>query len=388
MKLLSLRVQNYRSLADVELPVRDLAVVIGPNGSGKTALLEVFQLLQQGSLERLGAFLSAQGGFQAVFSFPGVKGEASLLGIELKVDAQSKDSESPMHYQFRLTPEHLGYAIAFERLEWQLAPAPEKPFQYIDRHGNGVRYQHPAVGATVRSDWDRDNPELGLSEVPRTYYEPEALRRMLAGTQHYSYLDISPRASVRLPQTLTPATRPGLNGESLYSALYNLRASYRGGYDDIMGLLSQGFPQFERLEFPVVGAGQVTIAWYEKGIAQPFYPNQLSEGTLRFLWLITTLLAPPAPALLLLDEPEVSLHPELLKLLAAVLQDASARSQIVAATHSPDLIRWLQPNEVLIADKEDGRTRFTWADELDLDDWLAEYTLRDLWLMGTLGGRP
>jgi predicted ATPase len=120
----------------------------------------------------------------------------------------------------------------------------------------------------------------------------------------------------------------------------------------------------------------------------PLYPNQLSEGTLRFLWLITTLLAPPPPAVMLLDEPEVSLHPELLKLLAAVLQDASARSQVVVATHSPDLIRWLRPEEVLIGDKEEGRTRFTWADALDLEEWLADYTLRDLWLMGTLGGRP
>ncbi|MBN1815560.1 MAG: AAA family ATPase, partial [Anaerolineae bacterium] len=94
------------------------------------------------------------------------------------------------------------------------------------------------------------------------------------------------------------------------------------------------------------------------------------------------------PPVLLIDEPEVSLHPELLKLLAALLQDASASSRIVVATHSPDLIRWLEPSEVLVADKEEGVTRFTRADELNLDEWLAEYTLRDLWLMGNLGGRP
>jgi predicted ATPase len=82
------------------------------------------------------------------------------------------------------------------------------------------------------------------------------------------------------------------------------------------------------------------------------------------------------------------LHPELLKLLAALLQDAAAAGQIVVATHSSDLIRWLKPAEVLIADKEDGQTRLTWADSLNLDKWLAEYTLSELWLMGNLGGRP
>jgi predicted ATPase len=130
------------------------------------------------------------------------------------------------------------------------------------------------------------------------------------------------------------------------------------------------------------------LAWYDRSAYQPFYPNQLSEGTLRFLWLATILLSPALSPIVLIDEPEVSLHPELLQVLAALLQDASARSHIIVATHSPDLIRWLEPNEVLIADKEDGRTTFTWADSLDLDKWLAEYSLRDLWLMGNLGGRP
>ncbi|MCK4315900.1 MAG: AAA family ATPase, partial [Anaerolineae bacterium] len=126
----------------------------------------------------------------------------------------------------------------------------------------------------------------------------------------------------------------------------------------------------------------------QKDVEGPLYPNQLSEGTLRFLWLTTVLLAPDPSPVTLIDEPEVSLHPELIKLLAGLLQDASARSQIIVATHSPDLVRWLQPQEVLVLDKIEGRTQFTWADTMDLEEWLKEYTLRDLWLMGTLGGRP
>jgi predicted ATPase len=94
--------------------------------------------------------------------------------------------------------------------------------------------------------------------------------------------------------------------------------------------------------------------------------------------------------LILIDEPEVSLHPELQKILAALLQDASARTQIIVATHSPELIRWLQPDEVVVIDKFDGQSQFTWASDpaLDLEAWLKEYTLADLWYMGTLGGRP
>jgi predicted ATPase len=380
-------VQNYRSLVDVRLALRDLTVVIGPNGAGKTAFLELFQLLQYASEQGLSRFLESQGGFQSILSHQRNASRTPRLTVETGINVQSEQSDAPMNYRFELVGRQVGYAIDFERLEWQYDLCADKPYRYIEAHQDQFYYADPPSGRMIEPDWDYDRQELALAQVPKMHRWPETLRTMLAGTRHYSFLDVSPRAVVRLPQSLTPATRPGPNGESLYSALFNLRSLHHDIYERIELLLEQGFPDFERLDFQVVGAGQVTLTWYERGDRDPFYPGQLSEGTLRFLWLITALLAPPAPPLLLIDEPEVSLHPELLKLLAALLQDASAGSQIVVATHSPDLIRWLEPSEVLIADKEEGETRFTWADALDLDEWLTEYTLRDLWLMGNLGGR-
>jgi len=232
----------------------------------------------------------------------------------------------------------------------------------------------------VQPTWEYDAHELALAQVPRMYAEPETLRSLLAGIQFYSFLDVTQRAVVRLPQSLTPSRRPGPNGQNLFSALYNLRATDPDIYGRIEELLEIGFSGFQGLEFPVVGAGQVTLAWDQAWFRESLYPNQLSEGTLRFLWLITILLSPDTPALILLDEPEVSMHPELLKLLAGVLQDAALRGQVLVATHSPDLIRWLEPGEVLVTEKDEtGATQFIWADSLDLEAWLEEYTLRDLW---------
>ena len=384
MKLTQLIIQNYRSLADCTLPLRDLAVIIGPNGAGKTALLEVFQLLKRGSQQELAKFLETQGGFHAVLNHR----EGDSISIELSIDAESEESDSPIHYQFELKGRPLGYTIASERLEWQTDRNASAPFRYIDAGHGEVRYADPASSESTTPVWGYDPLELALAQAPQVNGEVDALRRTLSQTELYGALDVSPRGIIRLPQSLTPTTLPGPNGDNLFSALYNLRASHRDVYDRIIDLLHQGFADFDGVEFPVVGAGQVTLAWYERGDSQPFYPNQLSEGTLRFLWISTLLLSPELPGRLLLDEPEISLHPELLKLLAALLQDASARSAIVVATHSPDLIRWLEPEEVLVADKEDGATRFTWADQMNLDEWLDEYTLRDLWLMGNLGGRP
>lgn len=123
----------------------------------------------------------------------------------------------------------------------------------------------------VAPTWSYHNSELALAQIPRMYEEPERLRSALAQAQFYSFLDVQPRSVVRLPQSLTPTIRPGPNGENLFSALYNLRASYEGQYRSLEDVLRIGFPGFRRLEFPVVGSGQVTLGWYQEGVEGPLY---------------------------------------------------------------------------------------------------------------------
>lgn len=130
------------------------------------------------------------------------------------------------------------------------------------------------------------------------------------------------------------------------------------------------------------------MTWKDRNFTKPLYMNELSEGTLRFLWLTALLQSPSLPAITMIDEPEVSLHPELLSLLAEMMREASARTQLIVATHSDRLIRYLRPEEVVVMDAdEEGLTTATWADELDLEKWLDEYTLDEVWRMGRMGGR-
>ena len=382
-----LHVEGYRSLVNVELPMRPLAVMIGPNGSGKTSLLEVFQLLKEAAQENLAKAVEHMGGLNA--ALPRVANGPDRLKISLEVDAESKTIREPMRYRFELLPRDTGYVISLERLEWQRDKLLPGPFYYISTEYGDMRYYEPDRRQMVRPTWDYHGSELALAQVPRMYAEPESLRSALSRTQLFSFLDVGRRSVIRLPQSLTPTSSPGPNGENLYSALYNLSSAPDGRtYRRIEEVLQIAFPGFRELKFPVVGAGQITMAWYQDGLSGPLYPGELSEGTLRFLWLITVLLSPEPSPITLIDEPEVSLHPELLKLLAGLLQDAACRGQVIVATHSTDLVRWLQPDEVLVLDKTDGQTSLTWADSLDLEEWLREYTLGELWLMGTLGGRP
>lgn len=385
MKLTKLQIKGYRSLADVSVSLRPLMVMIGPNGSGKSSVLELFQLLRDATQEELAKSLARLGGLNAILSK--LTPPADALMLELKVNVESPKSADPMHYTIELTPTSVGYSIASERLEWRFDVTKPDPFHYINAQGGRVSYRGPDATRAFTPDWEYDRAELALAQIPRLYMEPDALRVLLSKTDFFSFLDVGRRAVVRLPQALTPAKRPGANGENLYSALYNLRAEVPRIYDRIQDVLRAAFPGFLRLEFPVVGAGQVTLAWHQESLATPLYPSDLSEGTLRFLWLVAVLLSPEPAALTLIDEPEVSLHPELIRLLAGLLQDAALRGMVMVATHSADLIRWLQPNEILVLDKADGQTHVSWADEMNLDEWLKEYSLSDLWQMGTLGGR-
>ncbi|MEA1952189.1 MAG: AAA family ATPase, partial [Planctomycetota bacterium] len=230
--------------------------------------------------------------------------------------------------------------------------------------------------------------ESALSQVPRMFAEPEEFRKQLASSTHYHALDVSAKAPVRLPQPMRNATLPGRNGEELVSCLYMIRETDESRFESIEDTLRAGFPSFERLNFPPVAAGTLAMTWKDSTSPNPFYMHQLSEGTLRFLWLVTLLQSPGLTSVTMIDEPEVSLHPELLSLLADLFREASTRTQLIIATHADRLVRFLTPEEVIATSvEEDGTASFEWGDEFQLDDWLQEFSLDQLWQMGRIGGR-
>jgi len=217
----------------------------------------------------------------------------------------------------------------------------------------------------------------------------ETFRKRLTSCTHYSAysLNIGYNAPIRLPQKMQPATHPGANGEDLISCLYYLRETERDRFEAVEDTLAVAFPGFRRLNFPPVAAGILAMTYEDSNFSKPLYMNQLSEGTLRFLWLITLLESPDLTGVTLIDEPEVSLHPQLLSILPEIMRKASKRTQLIITTHSGRFIRFLKPSEVLVLDAEEGLTKPAWADSLELDQWLREYELDELWVMGRLGGK-
>ena len=323
----TVRVQGFRRLQDVNFKLNSLNVVIGANGCGKTSLLDVFSLLAASASGGLRETVSDLGGIDAnLTNLLQLKGEkARFTAFDLTMGVSGR---SPLRYHIALTPQGAGYEVSDESLTQQRENKPQ-PFKHIQAVHTDVRYyeQGNTRKGLVRPNWEYNHSESALSQVPKMFHEPEDFRKRLASSTHYHVLDVSRRAPIRLPQQMRDATLPGHDGEDLVSCLYTLRETDADRFETIEATLRAGFPSFERLNFPPVAAGTLGMTWKEKTSRNPFYMHQLSEGTLRFLWLVTLLQSPGLTAVTMVDEPEVSLHPELLSLLADLLREAShARS--------------------------------------------------------------
>jgi len=370
-----LSIEGFRRLRDVRLALRPLSVMIGANGTGKTSILDVLYLLASSAQARLSPALSELGGLANVLTYD----KAGELGLGITMEVRG---DEPLEYSVRLRPEPIAYLIREEKL------SQNPTHHHIISHGADIKYYDPEKKKLLSPTWEHNGLETALAQVPKMFQAPEDFRRRLASSTFYHVLNVDPRSPVRLPQSMAPAELPGKNGEDLISCLFYLRETNRSRFEAIEDSLRAAFPRFERLDFPPVAAGTLGMAWRERGFSKPLYTHQLSEGTLRFLWLTTLLQSPGLTALTLLDEPEVSLHPELLSLLAGQLREASQRTQLIVATHSDTLIRFLDPSEVVVLDAtEDGMTSLTRADELDFGEWLKDYTLDELWRNGRIGAR-
>jgi len=372
-----LSIEGFRRLRNVRLSLRPLSVMIGANGTGKTSVLDVLSLLASSAQGNLSSAISELGGLANVLTYD----KAQELGLGITMEVPGYD---PLEYSLRLRPQGVGYAIRAE----MLSQGSSHTVPLIHLTPDMKYYYDPERKMRMAPTWEHNPLETALAQVPKMFREPEDFRRRLASSTFYHVLNVDPRSPVRLPQAMALAELPGRNGEDLVSCLFYLRETDRNRFEAIEDSLRAAFPRFERLDFPPVAAGTLGLAWRERGFSKALYTHQLSEGALRFLWLTTLLQSPGLTALTLLDEPEVSLHPELLSLLADQLREASQRTQLIVATHSDILIRFLEPSEVVVLDAtEDGMTTLTRADDLDLGEWLKDYSLDELWRNGRIGAR-
>jgi predicted ATPase len=309
------------------------------------------------------------------------RGKAEEISLSLSMDVPDNQ---PLEYTLSLAAQGIGYSITSEILQ-QKREGHNTPFKHIESNSYNIQYYDIEKSKLIRVNWDYEHLETSLSQVPKMYKQPEDLRRILSSTVKYHALDVSSDAPVKRPQQMRPATGPGINGEDLVTYLYYLRETSKDKFEIITDSLKAAFPDFEELSFPPVAAGMLAMTWKNSSFTRPVYLHELSEGSLRFLWLVSLLQSSNLSAVTMIDEPDVSLHPKLMQILVEMMREASQKTQLIIATHSDRFVRFLKPEELKIFDlDENGCTNIISAEKLDLEKWLSDYTLSDLWTMGVL----
>ncbi len=357
-----LQIESFKSFKKLELEMRPLNVLIGPNAGGKTNFLDFFRFLREAFTDKLSEAVARRGGIR------------NLLYGEDKENLKFHITCHISDLTVCLQAEIAGPLTVEPRVIQEKIYIPEHPPKVLLEKKEGK------------------SPRFSLFQFPPPDNRSVAIYRLIGETTHYAQFNTEPISAIRSPQTARGRTALAENGSNLTSVLQYLanKLEYRPTWVRIKEILSIAYPNFEDIYFPAEGGdGNLVLRWKERTFEKrDFSANFLSDGTLHFLCLLAILLNPAPPPLICIDEPELGLHPALIRIIAELLKDAATRTQLVVATHSPELVSHLEPEDILIVENIKGATEMRRLSSDELKTWLKEYTLAELWLARDLGGNP
>jgi len=358
-----LKIKNYKSLKDVELELDKFNVLIGPNASGKSNLLDCLTFISEIAQREIYNSLEVRGGYEHVVFGGGNK------NIELSID-------------FILDNEASKYSISFtdEGIEGEKLTIGD--LEAIDRDAQGGKISIEKEGE-ITSESGHANLSLSYVNRPSKRY-PQILKteEYLTAWRSYNFITSEMRKTYSAKRNLILDK----NGGNLAQVLLSLHNERPKTFDKIEDMLKQAIPQIDELLTPLTEGGETYVAMREKGFDSPFDYFQVSDGTLKLLAYITAI-ASEEPKLICFEEPENFIHPRLVELLVEILKRSD--KQIILSTHSPYLVDWVEPEDVIIVEKKDQETVAKRIKEADkLKGHLEEIGLGELLYSGEVGGVP
>ncbi len=390
-----IEIEGFRSFRQVELELSPLAVLIGPNGSGKSNLLDLLSLMAEAANGSLAEGIASRGGFDNL-AFKGDPGDI-FVQFRFQPTGIFQEEKDPVTFKLKLKKVGSNPKVWFEEVSKGPHPPRTQPLHLMRRDKDGCMFRSIKTGMKEALEEEgkalESDSELAIFQVKDQdkYPTPYKLLRLLQDWTLYRDIDVVPNAPVRQPALLRPAVRLTPNGANLASVLYSIQQQHPAIWREIEETLETAYPHFHSITFPAEGGdGKVLLRWWERPYEKQsgFSANLLSDGTLKLLCLVGILKSPDPPPLICIDEPELGLHPDWIKLVAELMQSAASRTQLVVSTHSPQLVAKLAPDQVIVAEKEEGESRLRRLSEENLEQWLKEFNLADLWLAGHFGGRP
>lgn len=362
-KIDKITLKGFKSIESLEaFNLNKLNVLIGANGAGKSNFVDFFRMLRSFADMRFQQYVTEEGGGDAFF-FHGPKVTPRIESrIEFGVNA----------YEFTLQPTANGLVqITNERVEYSGV------IQYLSSGGLESALKKR------KNDKSRWHPEY--YGVARHVFES------VSSWVVYHFHDTSSLAPMRRDQALRDWERLRHDASNISAFWHKLKTDEQERYElirDTIRLIAPFFDDFLLRPQQKATNELIRLEWQQKGSDFPFQPNQLSDGTLRFICLATALLQPEPPATVVIDEPELGLHPCAISMLADLVKSASERTQVIISTQSPTLLDCFEPNEIVVVNRLKGRSTFERLDEDRLKGWFEDYSVGELWQKNVVKGGP
>ena len=360
----AITVKGFKSLAAIEkLPLGALNVLIGPNGAGKSNFIEVFAFLHALREGHLQDYVLRAGGADRLLHF------GSKVTQSIEIDLAFQEGINQYRIVLAATETDQLYPHTEVASFWDKKKYPQPYEELLSPRGTEASISDPYSVRTARF-----------------------VRGHLDRWRIYHFHDTSANSPMKKTADVHDNRYLRPDGANLAAFLYYLQQEHVTSYSLIRHSVQQVAPFFEDfvLEPQRLNPDKIRLEWRYKGSEAYFDAASLSDGTMRFMALATLFLQPEAyrPSVILVDEPELGLHPYAITLLAALMQQASFRTQVIMSTQSPGLLDHFQPEDVLVSDRVNGGTQLTRLEAAKLTAWLEDYSLGQLWEKNEIGGRP
>ncbi|ABK44086.1 conserved hypothetical protein [Magnetococcus marinus MC-1] len=370
--LKTLTVKGFKSIKDLnEFELGNLNVIIGANGAGKSNFVQIFRMLMAMTQKNFSKFILERGGADS-FLFNGPK-VTPKINMQFEFASRSNHAKGSNWYRFELTPTaDEKFLICEERNyltnNWRsYGSASEESRLYDERNERASRGAGSGIG----------------------HFVYDAISHWMV----YHFHDTSATSSMRRSEIIEDDQN--LRGDAANIAPFLLRLKNDGYFPDcykqIVDAVRLVMPFFDdfRLDVQKLGeAEKVRLSWSQKGSDFPMQPYHLSDGSIRFICLATALLQPRPPSTIIIDEPELGLHPAAIVVLAELIQAAAKRTQVIVATQSPALIDQFGIEDIIVVNRKDGASTFQRLKEEAFTAWLEAYSVGELWTKNVIVGGP